>query len=276
MSLVVAVGSNLGAREASIRCAQALLDARDGVVVRRVSKIYETEPLGLPQPKYLNAAFRLDTDLSASALLETLLRTERRLGRRRDPEARWGPRSVDLDLLWDARGRQESPGLKVPHPELERRTFALAPLLDVAPELEGRYGHALQALGGPPNEWTRPAIIRRSRDPDGVHVEVEADSLADACALCLGQTPSSGRPWSTRHLRIDPSSESFAAALREVFRTGFAVQRATISHCSEAQWMLELHGVNMGMPAAVDVRLLTTSGAQREIRAILELDRPTR
>jgi 2-amino-4-hydroxy-6-hydroxymethyldihydropteridine diphosphokinase len=276
VSLVVAVGSNLGAREASIRCAQALLDARDGIVVRRVSKIYETEPLGLPQPKYLNAAFRLDTELSPSELLETLLRTERRLGRRRDPEARWGPRSVDLDLLWDARGPHESSGLKVPHAELEHRGFALAPLLEVAPELGRRYGHVLETLGGPPNEWIRPAIIRASRSPFGVRVEVEADSIADACALCLGPMSSAGRPWSTRHLTIDPSSESFAATLREVFRTGFAVHRATISHCSEAQWKLEIHGVNWGMPTASDVRLLTTSGAQRQIRAVLDIDRPLR
>jgi len=271
VSLVVAVGSNLGAREASIRAAQALLDAREGVVVRAVSKIYETEPLGPPQPKYLNAALRLDTDLSPRELLETLLRTERRLGRRRDPEARWGPRSVDLDLLWDARGAHESTGLKVPHAELEHRAFALAPLLDLVPELGARYGHALDALGGPPNEWTRSAIIRSSRSPEGVHIEVEADSLADACALCLGQTPAWGRPWSTRHLTIDPGSECFAAALREVFRTGFAVHHATVSHCSEAQWILELHGVNTGMAAAADVRLLTTSGAQREIRAVLDV-----
>jgi 2-amino-4-hydroxy-6-hydroxymethyldihydropteridine diphosphokinase len=271
VTLVVAVGSNLGAREASIRAAHALLDARGGVVVREVSKIYETEPLGLPQPKYLNAAFRLDTDLSPRELLETLLRIERRLGRRRDPDARWGPRSIDLDLLWDARGVHESPGLKVPHAELEHRTFALAPLLDVAPEIGARYGSALDALGGPPNEWTRPAIIHASRSPEGAHVEVEADSLADACALCLGQTPSRGRPWSTRHLTIDPGAESFAAALREIFRSGFAVHRATVSHCSEAQWMLELHGVNMGIAAAADVRLLTTSGTQREIRAVLDV-----
>ncbi len=276
MSLVVGVGSNLGAREASIRSAEALLDARDGIAVRRVSKIYETEPLGEPQPKYLNAAFRLETTLSPRELLDTLLRTERRLGRRRDPESRWGPRSVDLDLLWDSRGGHESPGLKVPHQELEHRTFALAPLLDVAPELGNRFGRALETLGGPPSEWARPAIIRASRSTDGLRVEVEADSLADACALCLVPTPSAGRPWSTRHLAIEPNPESFALALREVLRTGFEVHRATVSHCSKAQWILEFHGINMGKPAAIDVRLQTTSGARRETRATLSLARATR
>jgi len=265
--VVVGVGSNLGGREASIRAASALLDARDGIEVREVSAIYETEPLGPPQPRYLNAAFRLQTTLSPPQLLHVLLRTERRLGRYRVPDERWGPRSIDLDLLWDERGPYHSPTLHVPHAELNNRSFALAPLLDVAPELDVVFGPSLSALGDRPRAWGRAATVRTKSSSAGFEVDVEADSLADACALCLGHTAPRGRLWSTRHMAIEPSPHAFAAALRDLFRTGFAAQRATISHCSQSQWGAELHGVNMGVPVDADVRLQTTLGAEREVHA---------
>jgi len=270
--VVVGVGSNLGAREALIRGAGALLNARGGIEVREVSEIYETEPLGPPQPRYLNAAFRLETTLAPAELLRVLLRTERRLGRRRVPDERWGPRSIDLDLLWDERGPHESPGLRVPHPELENRSFALAPLLDVAPELDEGLAPTLERIGGRPRAWSREAIVRTKTSPRGVEIEIEADSLADACALCVGQAPAPGRAWSTRHVTVEPGTEQFATALRHLFRTGFSAHRATISYWSKSQWNAEFHGVNMGIPVDADVRLRTTLGAQREIHAQLSVD----
>ncbi len=269
--VVVGVGSNLGAREASIRCARVLLDARDGIEVEDVSAIYETEPLGPPQPRYLNAAFRLRTTLSPRELLRVLLRTERRLGRHRVPAERWGPRSIDLDLLWDERGAYESAELRVPHPELENRDFALAPLLDVAPELGDVFRASLLRHGGHPLVWERKATVRVRPSSTGLEVDVEADALADACALCVEHTEVRGRPWSTRHVTIEPDPKHFAIALRDLFRTGFAVHRATISHCSQTQWAVELHGVNMGIPVDANVRLRTTLGAQREIHARLSV-----
>jgi 2-amino-4-hydroxy-6-hydroxymethyldihydropteridine diphosphokinase len=263
------VGSNLGAREASIRCALRLLDAREEIEVREVSTIYETEPLGPPQPRYLNAAFRLDTTLSPAELLRVLLRTERRLGRHRVPDERWGPRSIDLDVLWDQRGRHQSPELSVPHSELENRGFALAPLLDVVPELDDVYGPPLQQLGGRPPAWGRQAIVRAKPSSRGLEVDVEADSLVDACARCVEHLPSSGRPWSTHHVTIQPGAGPFVMALRDLLRIGFSVHAATISHCSKSQWDLELHGVNTGMAVDADVRLRTTSGAKRKARAQL-------
>lgn len=268
-TVVVGVGSNLGAREAAIRAAHALLDARQGIDVRAVSEIYETEALGPPQPRYLNAALRLDTTLSPTELLRILLRTECRLGRRRVAEERWGPRSVDLDLLWDQRGPHESPGLTVPHFELEKRDFALAPLLDVAPELRNTFGSSLEQLGGAPPVWGRDALVRVEPTSDGCEVSVEADSLADACALCVGRATAKGRPWSTYHLSIEPSPEGFADALRDLLRTGFWIHRATISHCSTTRWALEFHGVNTGNPLDVDVRLRTTLATDREIQVQL-------
>jgi len=269
--VVVGVGSNLGAREASIRAACALLSAREGIVVREVSKIYETEPLGPPQPRYLNAAFRVETLLTPPELLRVLLRTERRLGRHRVPDERWGPRSVDLDLLWDQRGPYKSPGLRVPHRELENRGFALTPLLDVLPELRDSLEPSLARLGGRPELWAREAIERVESSLGGIEVHVDADSLADACALSVGHIASPGRPWSTRHVKIGPTAEQFASTLRDLFRTGFLIHRATISHCSKSQWLVELHGVNMGIPVDTDVRLRTTSGAQRDVHAHLSV-----
>lgn len=265
-AVVVGVGSNLGAREAAIHAARDLLNAREGIEVSAVSRIYETEPLGPPQPRYLNAAFRLETALLPTEVLSSLLRTERRLGRRRNPDERWGPRSIDLDVLWDQRGPHESPGLSVPHRELAKRDFALGPLLDVAPELIEAFGPSLEKLGGPPPLWTREALIDVAETSRGFEVEVEADSLAEACALCVGGGLSAGRPWSSRHLRIAAGLDQFSIAVRGALRTGFAIRRATISHCSKSQWTLEFHGVSMGNSAPTDVRLWTTSGTRRETR----------
>lgn len=262
--VIVGVGTNLGAREAAIRAACELLDARTEIEVIRTSAIYETEPLGPPQPDYLNAAFRIETSLPPEGLLEVLLRTERRLGRIRSEDQRWGPRSVDLDLLWDERGPCEGPALRVPHPELAKRRFALAPLLDVAPELEALYGDALARAGGSPRRWDRVAIVERQISEHGIDVEVEADSVADACGLSLGGRSPTGRAWSTRHAALEPSPKPFANLLRELFRTGFEVRCATLSHCSQSQWIAQFHGVNSGAPRAADVRLQTTSGTRRK------------
>lgn len=274
--LVIGVGSNLGAREAAIRCASELLSSREEIRVRALSTIYETEPLGPPQPQYLNAAFLVESDLPAPGLLDVLLRIERRLGRRRQAGQRWGPRSIDLDLLWDERGAYESSELHLPHAELRNRDFALTPLLDVAPFLAEEYGASLEGLGGAPPIWGREAIVRTQDLPGGVEVEVEADSLADACALSLGTTLQPGRPWSTRHARIDPDPEPFAQLLREFYRTGFSPRCASVSKAGPSQWSAEFHGVNVGMPVDADVRLCTTSGARRAVRARLRIDSSTR
>jgi 2-amino-4-hydroxy-6-hydroxymethyldihydropteridine diphosphokinase len=86
------------------------------------------------QPRFLNGAAALETELSARALLETLLSVERRLGRVRDG-TRWGPRIVDLDLLLYGDDVVDEPGLRVPHPRLPERRFALEPLAELDPEL---------------------------------------------------------------------------------------------------------------------------------------------
>ena len=125
----VGLGANLGDREASIRAAAAALPAR------RLSAIRETEPWGyLQQPAFLNAVAEVETVLPPRAFLERLLEIERTLGRRRDGP-RWGPRTIDLDLLLFGTETVEEPGLTVPHPRLAERAFVLEPLGELAPSL---------------------------------------------------------------------------------------------------------------------------------------------
>jgi len=100
-----------------------------------VSSLRETEPVGVvDQPAFLNGAAAIETDLSPQQLLDALLRIERSLGRVRTG-ARWGPRTIDLDLLVYGREEIDEPGLRVPHPRLHERRFALEPLAELDPEL---------------------------------------------------------------------------------------------------------------------------------------------
>lgn len=129
LDAVIGLGSNLGDRLSNLRFAVRYI-AELGQVVA-TSAVYQTQAVGPPQPDYLNAAVRLVALLEPEALLEALLEIERRAGRLR--RERWGPRTLDLDLLWLRNRSVDAATLVVPHPELSGRAFALAPLLDVAP-----------------------------------------------------------------------------------------------------------------------------------------------
>lgn len=134
MRAYVGLGSNLGDREATIERAVELLSEADGLQVVAVSGLRETEPWGpVRQPAYLNGAVELETDLPPRTLLDVLLRVERELGRDRSGE-RWGPRTIDLDLLLYDDLAVDEPGLTVPHPRLHERRFALEPLAELAPD----------------------------------------------------------------------------------------------------------------------------------------------
>jgi 2-amino-4-hydroxy-6-hydroxymethyldihydropteridine diphosphokinase len=131
----VGIGSNLGDREENLRRAVELLSAEEGIDVIAVSEVRETEPVGpVEQDPFLNGAVRIETDLAPRELLERLLAVEQRLGRVR--EERWGPRTIDLDLLLYDDVSVDEPGLTVPHPRLHERRFALEPLADLAPSLK--------------------------------------------------------------------------------------------------------------------------------------------
>jgi 2-amino-4-hydroxy-6-hydroxymethyldihydropteridine diphosphokinase len=125
----VGLGANQGEREATIRRALDLLAADPGVEVAAVSTLRETDPVGYAdQPRFLNGAAALETTLSARELLILLLAVERELGRDRSDEVRFGPRTIDLDLLLYGDQVVDEPGLTVPHPRLAERTFVLEPL----------------------------------------------------------------------------------------------------------------------------------------------------
>jgi len=131
----VGIGSNLGDREANLRRAIELLSAEEGIEVVAVSELRETAPVGpVEQGPFLNGAVQLETSLGPRELLARLLAVENRLGRVRDE--RWGPRTIDLDLLLYGVETIEEPGLTVPHPRLHERRFALEPLVDLDPALE--------------------------------------------------------------------------------------------------------------------------------------------
>jgi 2-amino-4-hydroxy-6-hydroxymethyldihydropteridine diphosphokinase len=145
----VGLGANIGPREVTLQRAVGLLAEADEVEVLAVSQLRETEPVGVvDQPPFLNGAVELETSLSPRRLLELLLAIERELGRVR--EERWGPRTVDLDLLVYGGETVDEPGLRVPHPRLRERRFALEPLAELSPDLAvpglGRVSDALAAL----------------------------------------------------------------------------------------------------------------------------------
>ena len=145
----VGLGANLGPREQTLRRAVELIDRTSGVDVLAVSELRETEPVGaVDQPPFLNGAVALETSLSARELLDLLLDVERDLGRVRNE--RWGPRLVDLDLLLYGAETIDEPGLRVPHPRLHERGFALEPLAELDPDLvipgRGRVSALVAAL----------------------------------------------------------------------------------------------------------------------------------
>jgi 2-amino-4-hydroxy-6-hydroxymethyldihydropteridine diphosphokinase len=128
----VGLGSNLGDRAAYLLLGLSALSRLPKTHLLRLSPVYETDPVGPPQPPYLNMVAELETELSPKGLLAEMLRIEKALGRER--RERWGPRTLDLDLLLYGDLVLEEEGLSVPHPRFHERAFVLVPLLDLLPE----------------------------------------------------------------------------------------------------------------------------------------------
>jgi 2-amino-4-hydroxy-6-hydroxymethyldihydropteridine diphosphokinase len=128
------LGSNVGDRAAHLQSAVAGLAAAEGVTVVAVSPVYETDPVGGPeQPQYLNAVVAIDTDRTPRELLEIAQRMEDVAGRVRGE--RWGPRTLDVDILLVGDDEVDEPDLVVPHPRLYERAFVMVPLADLDPML---------------------------------------------------------------------------------------------------------------------------------------------
>jgi len=131
----IAIGSNLGDRAAHLREARRALEALPDTRVAAASAVYETAPVGpVEQGAFYNAVLRIETRLSPHELLDKLLNIEARSGRVR--RERWGPRTVDLDILIYDDRRLKDDALTLPHPRLAERAFVLRPLCDLAPDLQ--------------------------------------------------------------------------------------------------------------------------------------------
>ncbi len=134
INVYLALGSNLGDRAANLKSAQELLERFVGKIARR-SHVYETEPWGNTiQEPFLNQVVMVNTTLSPREVLEAIAKVERQVGRVR--AERWGPRVIDIDILFYGRRVIRDKGLEVPHPELHKRAFVLVPMLELAPDLE--------------------------------------------------------------------------------------------------------------------------------------------
>ena len=147
----VGLGGNLGDAAATLRAVVHALAGLPETHLLQASGLYRTPAWGLEQqPDFINGAAMLETRLPARRLLEALLAVERDFGREREAASRWGPRTLDLDLLLYGESVIAEPGLQVPHPHLHERAFALVPLLEIAPDIlipeQGRARDALSRL----------------------------------------------------------------------------------------------------------------------------------
>lgn len=154
----VGLGSNQGDSRRLLGCARAALGGLPQTAVVRCSHVYRTAPVGDPdQPDFLNAIVEIETALEPLALLRGMQRIEIELGRTRDPDRRWGPRTIDLDLLLFGHAVVREQDLTVPHPRMGERAFVLEPLAELAPDLE------IPGLG-------RLSELRARLDASGVRV----------------------------------------------------------------------------------------------------------
>ncbi len=130
----IGIGSNLGNREENCLRAIELLEKR-GIVVKKRSSMYETEPWGVKeQPRFINMAIEVETDIGPGELLRILKDVEKEIGR--EETFRWGPRVVDLDILLYEDLILKEPDLEIPHPLMHERDFVLRPLCEIAPDKE--------------------------------------------------------------------------------------------------------------------------------------------
>lgn len=153
----LALGSNVGVRESFLREAIQKLQSSPGIKLVSMSKVYETDPVGyVDQAAFLNMVIRIETQLSPTELLEQVLSIERDLGRVR--LIRWGPRVIDIDIIWYGDVQVDLPNLQIPHPAMKERAFVLVPLRDVW-------------LGGAPfDQQSLDEYIQKAGDAKGVRL----------------------------------------------------------------------------------------------------------
>lgn len=134
MEAFISLGSNMGDKEEALRQAVALLDAHEAINVTAVSSIYDTDPVGYEdQDVFLNIVVKIDTTLQPQPLLDVCQQIEQELKRVRI--VRWGPRTIDLDILLYSHDNIETETLIVPHPRMHERAFVLVPLAEIAKDV---------------------------------------------------------------------------------------------------------------------------------------------
>jgi 2-amino-4-hydroxy-6-hydroxymethyldihydropteridine diphosphokinase len=290
---VLGLGGNLGARRAVFDAAIAALCALPACRVLARSRLYATPPLGPPQPDYLNAAVRVDFVGDAEQLLACTQRIEVMLGRER--RERWGARTLDIDLLHWSEGPLRTPSLEVPHRELGQRNFALAPLLDVAPELAPSWQPVLTQLGGAPPlaqpGW--PALVREGAYLCGDWLHDEAE-LGSQLARLLGHALEFAALGPRTHRALveglhahafsgpgelfDGDGQSWLSdVVQRAFARGFAVHGAAVIERDEARSAGVLIGhtgpaTRVAAPLAVAIEARATG----ERRVTIHSDAPER
>ncbi|MBE9205404.1 2-amino-4-hydroxy-6-hydroxymethyldihydropteridine diphosphokinase [Nostoc sp. LEGE 06077] len=143
--IAVALGSNLGESAKILAAAIAQLSVIPTMQLEATSSWYITKAVGPPQPDYINGCVIMQVDMTPQLLLETLLATEQQFGRVR--QERWGPRSLDLDLLLYDQVILDTPTLQIPHPRMRERAFVLVPLAEIAPDwIEPVSGYTIKQL----------------------------------------------------------------------------------------------------------------------------------
>lgn len=131
----ICAGSNIGDRIGFLQQANNLLNYTQGIKVIDSSSIYETEPVGYKdQEWFANAVLQISTTLTPEELLQECMRIEKQLGRTRSPENRWGPRTLDLDILFYDNKIISEDTLQIPHPRMHERAYALVPMLELDPD----------------------------------------------------------------------------------------------------------------------------------------------
>ena len=180
----LSLGSNVGERLDTLMSAVFSLDETDGIAVEETSGVYETEPWGeADQPSFYNLAVRIRTTLTPRELLEELHLTEAAMGRDREQEARWGPRTLDIDILLYGDLQMDEPDLTIPHPRMTERAFVLVPLLEIMP-------------GGELPDGTRLTTHLQALTPiDGVDLVLRVDELPSASRVTRPEGPRSPRAY---------------------------------------------------------------------------------
>jgi len=141
----IGLGSNVGDRLSNINKAIELLDSNADITVEKIASFYETKPVGyLNQPDFINTAVKITTGLTPRRLLEVTKSIEERL--RREHTVKWGPRTIDLDILLFDDITMDEPHLRLPHPEIKNRAFVLVPLAEIAGSIKHKSGNTIREM----------------------------------------------------------------------------------------------------------------------------------